>query len=56
MHILVLFFGCYVFLAIILMGLALMLNSVTLMEIVELMWWGFPSICLFTMIIAMLLL
>jgi hypothetical protein len=56
MNVLVLFFGCYVFLTIILMGLALMLNSVTLMEIVELMWQGFPSICLFTVIIAMFLL
>ena len=56
MKFVVLFFGCYIFLTIIMCGIASMINSEFIHNFAMTLWWSFPFICGLTALVMIILL
>ena len=56
MKLVVLFFGCYIFLTIIMCGIASMINSKFIHNFTTALWWSFPFICVLTALVMISLL
>jgi len=56
MKLVVLFFGCYIFLTIIMCGIASMVNSKFVHNFAMALWCSFPFICVLTALVMLILL
>lgn len=56
MRLVALFFGCYIFLTIIMCGIASMVNSELIHNFTMALWWSFPFICVLTVLVMVILL
>lgn len=56
MNSVVLLFGCYIFLTIIMCGIASVIDSVFVRNFTRALWWSFPFICALTALVMVILL
>ena len=52
----VLFFGCYIFLTMIMCGIASTVDSEFIHNFANALWWSFPFICVLTALVMIILL